>query len=111
MADLTRAEFVGRLLDLGHSCGDVPIYGSDEWEQLDAVDPRRFASVVRAAECWRSEGEPDAVRARLKQELAESDRLVIARLGSAHDDVHGDTDWSLAYSQMLARAAGYQEVA
>jgi hypothetical protein len=106
VADLTRAEFVTRLLDLGRRYGDIPIYGSDEWDQLVPADPRRFASVVRAAECWRLDGEPEAVRRR----LAEDDWLVRYRIRQAGLDVHGrgDTDWGRIYEVVTARAA-YRE--
>lgn len=90
MTDLTRETFVARMLDLGRRHGEIPIYGSDQWEQLDPVDPRRFASVVRAAECWRLESEPDAVRRR----LAEDDALVQLRIRLASLDVSAATDWS-----------------
>jgi Protein of unknown function (DUF2742) len=90
----SRAEFVRRLLDLGRRHGDIPIYGSPEWEQLDVGDPRRFASVVRAAECWRRDGEPGAIREQLERELAENDLLARWRVRQAGLDVHGGTDWA-----------------
>jgi Protein of unknown function (DUF2742) len=100
---MTREEFVNRLLDLGRRHGDIPIYGSNEWEALDRDDPRRFASVVRAAEAWRLDGEPEAVRRRLE----EDDWLVRYRIRQAGLDVHGrgDTDWARIYEVVTARAA------
>ena len=103
---MTRAEFVTRLLDLGRRHGEIPVYGSVQWETLDALDPRRFASVVRAAECWRLDGEPEAVRRRLDEE----DVLVLLRVREAGLDVHGrgDTDWVRIFDVVKARAGGYQ---
>jgi Protein of unknown function (DUF2742) len=100
---VTRAEFVARLVELGWRHGELPIYGSPDWEALDAVDPRRFASVVRAAECWRLDGEPEAVRER----LTENDWLVRYRVREGGLDVHGrgDTDWARVYEVVTARAA------
>jgi Protein of unknown function (DUF2742) len=103
---VTRQELVRRMLDLGRECGDIPIYGSAEWEALDNLDPRRFASVVRAAEVWRREGDPD----RIKQRLAEEDWLVRYRIRQAGLDVHGrgDTNWICIHDVVRARAA-YRE--
>jgi hypothetical protein len=103
---LPRAVFVARLLDLGRRYGELPIYGSGEWERLPADDPRRFASVVRAAECWRLDSEPEAVR----QRLAEDDWLVRYRVRAAGLDVHGrgSTDWPRIHEVVTARAA-YRE--
>jgi hypothetical protein len=89
-----RREFVETRLKLGRSCGEIPVYGSDEWEALDAADPRRFAAVVVAAECWRREGEPDAIEARLRHELAEADWLAAWRLRRMSGDLSEAEDWS-----------------
>jgi hypothetical protein len=86
---LTRAEYVRRLLDLGRRHGEIPIYGSPEWEALDSIDPRRFAAVVRAAECWRLDSEPDAVRRR----IAEDDLLAAVRIRLMSHDL-SEIDWS-----------------
>lgn len=32
---------------------DAPEYGSHEWLDLDAEDPRRYAATLEAAELWR----------------------------------------------------------
>jgi hypothetical protein len=77
-------DYVNRLLALGRRYGDLPIYGSAAWEALPTTDPRRFASVVRAAECWRTENEPEAV----KRRLAEEDLLARYRVRAAGLDVH-----------------------
>jgi len=103
---MTRGEFVRRLLDLGRHQGPLPIYGSPEWDQLVPGDPRRFASVVRAAECWYLDGQPEAMRRRLD----EDNWLVRYRIREAGLDVHGrgDTDWTRVHDVVTARAA-YRE--
>lgn len=77
-------DYVDRLLKLGRRTGELPIYGSPEWEALPTTDPRRFASVVAAAECWRLDSEPEAV----KRRLDEDDQLVRHRIRTAGLDVH-----------------------
>lgn len=84
---MSRAEFVRRILAIARRRGDIPLYGSDTWEALDLDDPRRFAAVVAAAECWRRDGEPDAIAARIDQELADIDLYVRYRLSEASRDV------------------------
>jgi len=93
----TRAEFVRRMLAIGRRCGEIPVYGSPEWEALDRLDPRRFASVVRAAECWRLEGEPEAIRRR----LADDDLLVRLRLRHMIGDLSG---WPFQRHHEIARS-------
>jgi hypothetical protein len=88
-----RAEFVARLIALGESVGPLPLYGSDEWGQLPADDPRRFASVVRAAEAWRRDGAPDAIRDRLLREVAENNWLTAWRLRRLSGDLSEAEDW------------------
>ncbi|HET6755939.1 MAG TPA: DUF2742 domain-containing protein [Jiangellaceae bacterium] len=104
---MTRQEFVTRLLDLGRRHGEIPLYDSDEWEALDDLDPRRFASVVRAAERWRIDGTDDAIRNRLLDELADADMFVRWRVREAGLDVHGrgSTDWARIYEVATNRAA------
>jgi hypothetical protein len=98
------AEFVTALLDLGRSCGDIPVYGSADWAALDPVDPRRFASVVRAAECWRLEGTHEAVRARLADELAVAELFARYRVRAAGLDVRTAIgDWPRVFEVVEAR--------
>ena len=85
---MNTAEFHHRLVDLGRRRGPVPRYGSPEWEALPTGDPRVFAAVVAAAESWRRDGTDEAIAARLRQELDESDRLLLARQFGAASDVH-----------------------
>ncbi|PSK99756.1 hypothetical protein CLV30_11759 [Haloactinopolyspora alba] len=92
---MTTVEFATRLLELGRARGPVPRYGSSEWEALGPTDPRRFAAVVAAAECWRRDSEPEAIAARLRAELAEADLYVRYRLAEASRDVAG------AYSELV----------
>jgi hypothetical protein len=106
---ISRDVFVRRLLDLGYRHGDIPIYGSDAWEQLATDDPRKFASVVRAAEAWYRDGEADAIRQRIIQDLADNDMLARWRVRMAGRDVHEAVgDWSRVHEVVTARAA-YRE--
>jgi Protein of unknown function (DUF2742) len=100
---LSRAEFVRRLLELGWRHGELPIYGSPQWEALAVDDPRRFASVVRAAEAWRLDGTDEAIRARLLDELEVADLLARWRVRMAGLDVRGTTDWSRVQEVVMAR--------
>jgi hypothetical protein len=101
------AEFVTTLIALGRSYGDIPLYGSAEWAALDRLDPRRFASVVRAAECWRLDGTDEVMRDRLADELADADMFTRWRVREAGLDVHGrgSTDWARIHEVVTNRAA------
>ena len=48
--------------------GPVPRYGSDAWHRLDYADPRRWAAVIMAAECWAQDG--DDIAGRIRRDLA-----------------------------------------
>ena len=65
------------LIDRGHRVGDIPLFGSPEWCRMPDSDPRKAASVVRAAMAWLTEGEDLAFT--LAQEdydrRAEEDRM------------------------------------
>ncbi|HEY9411209.1 MAG TPA: hypothetical protein VIP77_16640 [Jiangellaceae bacterium] len=82
------AEFHRRLVELGRRRGEIPRYGSPEWEAMPTGDARVFAAVVIAAENWRRDGTDEAIAARLRQELEESDRLLLERQFGAANDVH-----------------------
>jgi hypothetical protein len=84
---LNRTEYVRRLLRLGQRYGEIPIYGSDEWEALGSTDPRKFASVVRAAECWRRDGEPEAIHQHIADHIDHNNRFTAWRLRAASHDV------------------------
>jgi hypothetical protein len=92
------AEFVATLLDLGRRYGDIPTYGSPEWAALDPLDPRRFASVVRAAECWRLDGTGDAIRERIERQLLVADtiaeQIAVSRLRALSWDLSAGEDWT-----------------
>jgi hypothetical protein len=47
--------------------GPSPSYGSPEWLALPEGDLRKVAAVVRAAECWATEG--DELEVRLAREV------------------------------------------
>lgn len=50
------------------SRGPIPRYGDHAWHQLTATDPRRWAAIIIAAECWASDG--DDIPGRLRRDLA-----------------------------------------
>lgn len=85
-----------RLIDRGRAAGDIPLYGSSEWDALPDSDPRKVASCVRAAELWRSDGEPDAIRARLLEDLEQTERYLAHRIREASKDVSDAHDWAAA---------------
>jgi hypothetical protein len=87
---VNRAEFVA-LFPAG-PC--TPIYGSPQWEALAANDARRFASAVRAAECWRLEGTDEALRDRILREIAENNWLTAWRLRRLSGDLSDAEDWN-----------------
>jgi hypothetical protein len=80
----TRVEaYLLPLIDAGRAVGDVPILGSADWCGLDRRDPRSTASVARGALLWWQDGQPAAIEARLRAELAEADRLAVWRTRAA----------------------------
>jgi hypothetical protein len=83
---VTAAEWAETLIAQGATAGEVPLYGSEEWEALPDTDPRRVASVVRAAEAWRRDGQAEHLATRLQIELAESDLVVRMRMTGAELD-------------------------
>lgn len=71
------------LLPLIDGVPDIPILGSPEWDALHRDDPRKIASIARAALAWWRDGQPDAVRERLETDLAEVNRLAKWRTAQA----------------------------
>lgn len=117
---MNTGEYVNRLLTLGWRHGQLPIYGSPEWEALDNADPRRFASVVRAAEAWRRDGTDQAVREHTEHQLflAEQagEQIAMSRLRQLSWDLSEATDWAnmadsidRARRAHTTRDAGYQQ--
>lgn len=117
---MTRAEFVRRLLTLGESVGPLPLYATPAWEQLPADDPRRFASVVRAAEAWRLDGTDQAIREHAEHQLALADtiadQIARARLRALSWDLSAGEDWTevgraigRSRNARTIRAEGYAE--
>lgn len=76
----------------GH--GELPPYGSSEWQQLPADDPRRSAAVVVAAEAWRDHRSPERIAVDLRRELQATDMQVLARFKGASVDVSAAADWT-----------------
>ncbi|MGN6244518.1 MAG: hypothetical protein ACTHQ3_12735 [Motilibacteraceae bacterium] len=90
---------------------DIPAYGSPQWCELPAGDPRRMAGIVRAAAAWREHRSPAAVaqdeleRANEVRRLA--DQLVAERIRRATRDVREAADWAA----LLRDARPHAEVA
>lgn len=88
-----------RVRSVEASFGRLPIYDSAEWYALGPRDPRRWASVVRAAACWRTDSRLDKIAQRLDEEMARVDRLVLEHVRAASHDVSQATDWSAIAQQ------------
>ncbi|HEY9475771.1 MAG TPA: hypothetical protein VIS06_18210 [Mycobacteriales bacterium] len=84
----------------------VPLYRSPEWHALPAGDPRRLTSMRRAADAWWYDSRPDAIAARLADELATIDREVIRRIRATSYEVCTGADW-----QALAQQPTYAALA
>ena len=74
--------------------GTIPRYASRAWWALDPDDPRRWASVIRAAACWRHESRLDVIDERMQAELERVDQLATERVRAASHDVSGALDWN-----------------
>lgn len=51
----SRKRWARRMME--KATGTVPTYGTTEWLELPEGDVAKVAAVVRAAECWASEGD------------------------------------------------------
>lgn len=78
---------------------DIPSYGSWAWSILPDQDPRRAASVIVAAECWRDHRSPQRVAVDLRGQLAEEDAAVWRRIRETSWDVSAAADWGRASSR------------
>jgi len=89
---------------------DIPSYGSWAWSVLPDQDPRRAASVIVAAECWRDHRSPQRVAVDLRLQLAEEDAAVWRRIRETSWDVSVAADWvalaaSPTYAELRKRRA------
>lgn len=71
----------------------IPRYGSPEWDALPEMDPRRAASVVLAAECWRDYCSPAQVALDLLGEMEQADTELRRRIREASWAVCSGADW------------------
>jgi hypothetical protein len=83
--DVTGLWAATRIADLKITDG-VPAYGSDEWLQLEAADPRKAASVIAAAEGWRDRN--SRALNRIAAERDEDTLQVFAEIKNAEVDEH-----------------------
>jgi hypothetical protein len=72
----------------------VPSYGTDDWDGLADQDPRRAASVVIAAECWRDHCSPAQVALDLITAIEEQEAEIRRRIREASWDVADARDWA-----------------
>ena len=93
-ADLLTSWERQRLESVEATFGTIPLYASRSWWALPEDDPRRWASVVRAAACWRHESRLDVIDQRMQAELERVDQLVVERMRSASHDVSSALDWN-----------------
>lgn len=83
--------------------GPIPSFGSAEWDLLPAGDPRRWAAVIVAAECWRDHRSPQRIADALRQEIADENAALYRRIRGASWDVAGARGW-VAQSRRLTHA-------
>ncbi|MDQ1626408.1 MAG: hypothetical protein QOI54_152 [Actinomycetota bacterium] len=88
--------------------GDLPRYGSRQWEALQPGDQRRWAAVIVAAEAWRDHCSPERVAGDLRQQMADEDAALYRRVREASWDVAGARDWaalakSPTHAELVAR--------
>jgi hypothetical protein len=88
----------------------LPLYRSQEFDALAPGDPRRRLATIRAADCWFEEGRPEAIAARLRDEISVADLLCRWRLRLVGFDVHefAADDWVRVLDVQRARAAEYR---
>lgn len=69
-SDVTlRRAWASAHLQAARAHGHIPRYGEPDWHKLSPTDPRRWAAVIIAAECWAQDG--DDIPARMRRELAD----------------------------------------
>ena len=93
MTDLLTPWERQRIENVERTLGSLPLYDSAQWHALEADDPRRWASVIRAAACWRHGNRLDVIEQRLQEELARCDQLALERVRSASHAVSSGADW------------------
>ena len=62
--DRNARAYAMRRIRFAEQAGPIPSYGSREWLDLPADDPRKAGAVWIAAECWRQEYEPERIAER-----------------------------------------------
>lgn len=67
-----------QVIEGARQAGEVPRYGSAEWQALDDDDPRQIAAIIVAAECWRLESSPMWIAARTEAELDGDHAVAVA---------------------------------
>lgn len=103
MTDLT--PLARRLLGRVPAGQPIPAYGSPDWDALPDQDPRRAASIIRAAEAWRDHLSPERVAEDLRRQLADEDQAVRRRIRETSWDVAAAADW-----EQLSRTPTFAEL-
>lgn len=67
----------------------LPLYRGYVWSCLADDDPRKLASMRRAADCWYEEGQP----ARIAQRLVDDEIAFLTRIRQASYDVAAGGGW------------------
>lgn len=76
--------------------GPIPKLGTAAWCALPNSDPRKLAAALGPALARLWENTPAAVALRLRRELRDVDRAVLARVRDASHDVASAQDWRAA---------------
>ena len=92
--DMTNSWESQRIGSVVATFGSLPLYASAAWWALPEDDPRRWASAIRAAACWRHDSRLDVIAERVEAELARVDALALERVREASHDVSAATDWN-----------------
>jgi hypothetical protein len=80
---MTAGDWAAQVIGRGHKLGEIPRYGSAEWERLPQADARRVVAVVQAAEAWRLHTDPETVRRDLELEITANAQLERAQEAAA----------------------------
>ena len=83
-----------RVASVEATLGSLPLYASRAWYALEPTDPRRWASVIRAAACWRDSCRLESIDERIQAELERVDQLAVERVRAASHAVAGAADWN-----------------
>jgi hypothetical protein len=93
LLDDRTATWARDLIRAGREHGPLPVYGSDEWWELEAGNPRRLAAILVASEGRRHYLHPDVIAEDLREQMRQADLEIAARVRTASWDV--SAAWTL----------------